>query len=443
MIRKFLWTVAVFALGISPACILVPPVHGQSDQLATEAELAKFGGSTRLKFNSWCRGDTQPLETEKDQLVLASKYYIYRVTIKQYQQKPGGMQDIRDEFDSLVRGTINHVNYGKKNTAFRKAFAAELVDRFSFAFKQIDLNKDRLSYVNLALMLPALGDMGEPAVGVFLNKLLKEGKDDIIKMCAMKGLQAHYAVHKPDVQPFLENPVRLAEAAKLEPLIEYVRTTPPELKNAPPKQIAGYQYVRCEAIKALAETRLPGIPLLPGLDGEVKAPVAYWLMAVVAKDKVISPPPSLEERLEAAIGLCRMRNNMLPRYQSKLAAYLVADFLIDYAELYIKDKSEFERAVTVKLPDDKKVEVRLQPKLPWRVHSDRLLAALDDLEKNASADVKANAKFSSFLTTARNMLNKVKYHEQVEDPSLLRDQLREMKTDPTVYQKEPLKITLP
>ncbi len=383
-------------------------LQAQSDQLSTENELNKFT-PYRLDFAKLYRGSVSPTaEEHKNTITLASKYYIYRVTIQNYRDQPGKLKEVRDEFSRIIKNIMLDVNV-KRNENFRKVFSQELLKRFQYAFSKITLKDDPISYTNLVLMLPDAARLGQGEFGDFLLDLVKNSKEDVTKLFAFKALQNHFPQQLPDVQPFMEDEERLQRAAQLQPLLDFLKTSPANLNQATPRQRAAYQYIRNEAIKALAETRIPGIPLLPGLEGKMHAPVGHWLMVVAAGDKSgLSPPPTLTERVEAAIGLCRMRSKLVPSYQSKLGAYLVGHVVVDFVEEFKKDQDLFTQEISKTLPNGKSVTVRVPPRLPWRYYSARLYAALEDLEKNAPAELKGAKQFSNFLTSSKSTLMKIR-----------------------------------
>ena len=428
-------------LGITLCIFWCGQVSAGVDQLITEKELRY----RQLDFQYLCKGNKTYSEQLHKKLVSDnSKGYIYQITMSS-RQDPKKLNEIRTKFAYDMDEFIMNPRNLNNNKAFREAYAGELIKHFKIALKRYPMDRDRVINVNLALMLPTLGKIGDPRVGQYLSELLRTGENDIIKLFAMKGLQKQIAKDIPKVRPFMENKERMEIAERMAPLLKYLTNPPDYLKKGTPAQIGGYQYIRCEAIEALGETQLSCVPLLPGLDGEIHAPVAYWLAKTLAAEKDrISPPPSIEEQIEAAIGLCKMDAQLIPRYNSQLGFYLVGNFLADYTKEFREDQARFDRAQTKTLPNGKEVSVRVPPRISWKLQSARLLVALEELEKNTPPNNKLQQNYASILQSARTLLTSIKSGNQVESEAVLRGHVKAIRpANGLVYEKSQIKIELP
>jgi hypothetical protein len=142
-------------------------------------------------------------------------------------------------------------------------------------------------------------------------------------------------------------------------LVEFLeKKKGPDPKKATPEDIEGFRYFRREAIRALAKIHTPSI------DDKVRP--ALVLARFAGNDASIQPPPRIDERVEAAIGLARMQSPKGVPYQADYAAGQIAKCLGALAQA-----AEAERA--------EKKDTRTHP---WRLLAAQLKDALEDLKKN-------------------------------------------------------------
>src|SRR5204862_5746738 len=126
-------------------------------------------------------------------------------------------------------------------------------------------------------------------------------------------------------------------------VLEFLNRRPGGLHaNSPPEEVDGYRLLRREALRALAQTHAPAL-------GEKYRP-ALSLVRFVGNDARVAPPPRLDERLEAAIGLARMRP--AKEYQPDYAAYEIGRFVVEFG-------SAANREITTSTP-------AAQRKRPWK-----------------------------------------------------------------------------
>jgi hypothetical protein len=115
--------------------------------------------------------------------------------------------------------------------------------------------------------------------------------------------------------------------------------------------------MRLQAVKVLAQARAPVVG---------KDKVALTLARVAGNDVSMVPSPRHEERVEAAIGLCRMGP----------AAAKAPDFQIDYAAAQVaRAVAAFGQQANANL-DSKPAERRA----PWSVEAARLYEAVEGLK---------------------------------------------------------------
>jgi hypothetical protein len=226
---------------------------------------------------------------------------------------------------------------------------------------------------------------------------------DAIRVYALKGLRAFFTARPPRVDADTEDEkVRQRDAARVQTVLALLDRKAPE--GLPADEADAVRFVRREAIKALAQLRLPAMAVQKT---KVQIPVALGLMKVLAGDKAgLEPPPSLSEKAEAAIGLCRTKTSVFEQYQPDATLYLTGRFLVEFATKYQEDFAGGS------LSRDKDKRPAL---LPWKYEAERLKVALDEFQKSTPAGAKADyrEKVKSMVEHSVPILNKMKSHTEV------------------------------
>jgi hypothetical protein len=236
-------------------------------------------------------------------------------------------------------------------------------------------------------------------------------------------------------------------ANRLNPLINYI-LVPPYLASKAERD--GYRFIRAEAIRALGQIALPFVPETPGVQdkkkGKVLAPVAYALMRVLVDgDDGLYPPPSLIEKVEAALGLCRINANAKveeegknpSRYNDEISVVLVGDALVHFIKQYQNDPGASPLA---------KASAKIPPMLPWKIYSKLLLRGLDEFSKNL-ASAKAKQNLAKIVDNVKPDLEKIAAPgawKDVGQPLGVMENLHSFTApNPVVYQDTEYKITFP
>jgi hypothetical protein len=206
----------------------------------------------------------------------------------------------------------------------------------------------------VAQVLPRLGEgNAEHLAGVLLTLLENPKTNDGIKYYVLRGLSSLLAL--PKQSPALlkketeEKAIRAAIA-----MVEKKTVFPQRVARG---EVEGYKVLRREAVRVVAQV---GVPVL----GDKDRP-ALVLARVAGNDESIQPPPRLDERIEAAIGLARM---------GALAAKY-PDFQPDYAMFQIAQAVlEFGLQAAKNLADSKGPPTRSRP---WKIDAARLGEAVE------------------------------------------------------------------
>jgi hypothetical protein len=198
--------------------------------------------------------------------------------------------------------------------------------------------------------------------------------NDGVKYYALRGLQR---LLEQTPKPPADSILTKEQEAKVVKLMTKLITTSQAFKDGTPQQeIDGFRVRRREAIKVLALTPNPTVP-------DKKDGTAMTLLRVVARDSKLEPVPSMDERVEAAIGLARMKLEQAKDYDADYAAYHIGLFL-DELVTYCNS------------PEGNPTYQR-----PVRVWASRLIEALESMRTQLDdPEIKRTAAEKQFVTDA-------------------------------------------
>jgi hypothetical protein len=199
-------------------------------------------------------------------------------------------------------------------------------------------------------VLPRLAEGNAEHYATVLIGIL-EGKktNDAVKYWVLRGLKDLLAL--PAQTPALLKPDTHDKAIKA--AMNLVEKKVHFTKAAPRGEVMGYCVLRREAVKVVAQAR---VAVLAG--GQDRP--ALTLLRVVARDASIVPPPRLDERMEATIGLASVRTKDKD-YQPDYAAEYIARFVLDFCTA----------------ADENSEARKLERQHPWKIHAARLIEALE------------------------------------------------------------------
>ena len=221
-------------------------------------------------------------------------------------------------------------------------------------------NSRLLAKVNVARVMARAAELGQPELADSFVAVLKVPElSEGARLYALRGLRELLAQEPPVL-----GAERLSGIVGV--LTEAVeRKAPFDPKVTPPEDVDGFRYVRREAVRALALVKDPSAT------GPGKP--ALTLLRVVAREG-LSPEPRIDERIEAAIGLARMRPSSkdAKNYQPDYAVYQIARMLDDLAVAVNEDRQSIARAAT---REEQKV-AGVPKRLPWLSYAVRLGDAL-------------------------------------------------------------------
>jgi hypothetical protein len=191
----------------------------------------------------------------------------------------------------------------------------------------------------------------------------KDGINDGARYYLFRAIANALLVPAPPKKPPLVK--KDVEEKAVAAAIEFVSKSPKFLKSTPREEIEGFKVLRREALKVVAASRSADL-------GEKGHP-ALVLAKFAAPDKNVTPEPRLDERTEAAMGLCRLVANAKesPGLKVDYAAWCVA--CATYA---------FAKAANPNLED-----TGLKRARAWKIEALMLLEAVDKMKGEKDAYV--------------------------------------------------------
>jgi HEAT repeat protein len=390
---RWLWLAGV-------AMALAVPLCGRA-QAQTSDDREGFIATDELKTDEKVRvqkiqlGTVSMADSDKRVLEKAAKWYIYRLTWPQFQDRipPEGQplssalsvnNLLQDLFGLLL---LPDAKRSTQLSASQERYMQEFTAALIPPIEKVLQNSKPIARVNAAIALARLGETGNEAVVKPLLKILND-KDqlDAVKLWALVGMKNVFrAKDVPGAEPFKD---RDDAADYIHDMLVFLGRKPSLPANAPPEEMEAFKYVRCEAIRAVGQTRWP---LVEKKKEKLGRP-ALELLRIMRKDG-ISPVPTFSEQIEAAIGICLMRPRLYPNYQVQYALQHLGQFLLDFADKY---------------EEDRKKPVKSEA---WKWESFRLQQALSVLEEVEAPEAdKKQAR--SFVAEARKVLKHIQDNEE-------------------------------
>jgi hypothetical protein len=351
----------------------------------------------RDAYNDMIRG-TRPFnpadKEDVEAVARAARWYVYRINWTEYltaKPEDPGVPDMVSEFETQVKLATDPKIKG--NELFAQQFFKELSARL----KETVAVNDKKVNVNSARMLGMLADKGFEDAGEVLADIAKtKDTNDGVRYYAYQGI-GHMLARWSRTPPTTPSK-KLPEYLQL--LIAAVDRKPAfNVSLAQPEEIDGFRMLRREAIKALAESRVPAVADEKGVLGVKPALV---LLRAMNSDGFV-PETRIDEQVEAAIGITRMPAKALESYQPDYAAYQVGHLVVRAANRASQPRSEYET------------------RAPWKVTGARLWDAMREMQNNAQGikDEKAAAYTGQVALKCAELLVDLEKSGKAEPGSLL------------------------
>lgn len=290
---------------------------------------------------------------------LLAKYLAFRITWQENLAKEGVVFSLVEYADRELGSMLAR---RPNNQAFIDAFLPQFIANAS----EVLTNERNIARVNGARLLHILAKNGiEEAADPLLEAIKDPQQNDGVRYWAFQGLGEVLGL--PWRNPPIPIKDKARELAIVTTLIDFIQRKVVPPPGTSPQEIAGIHRLRREAVKALAQSRVP-----VALDDkkQVKGQTALVLLRVMRGDG-ITPAPLWPEKLEAAVGVARMQCKLYEPYQPDYAAYHLGWFAVEFAAAYEEAKLE-ERG--------------------WKVHATRLADALGGYDGMQSDVAKNKAR---------------------------------------------------
>lgn len=285
---------------------------------------------------------------------LAARYAAYRVYLDHLEKTVPNKRDNIARAFSEVEGEIDGLKGKTQMQPLADLYGEKLREH---ALEVIQFgNAKPIHKIHNARILDKMAELNQPKLAdTLLTVLNDKNQNDGVHYYALHGLQTLLNHTPPILKPD-------QEAKCAESIVQFLNGLPPAPKEATPEEIDGIRYLRRQALRALAQIHVPAI--------NDKVRPALVLARFAGGDERLSPPPRIDERLEAAIGLARMQSSKSKGYQADYAASMIGKFL-----------SAFGTAAN----NDPKGNSPKR-KRPWRHDAYRMSQALAALQTDSGRD---------------------------------------------------------
>jgi hypothetical protein len=338
------------------------------------------------------QGQADPNDKSQVEAIdIYARYNTYRVYLEPLEGQPGKIDKAFKEFE----GDIADINKNKPATQPLADIYREKVRIHALEVIQHDKAKP-IHKIHNARILAKVAELGEGKLAETLCELIrdekggdkdstkKDGLNDGVRYYALRGLHTLLAQASPQqMQPLLsqEEKGKCAEA-----ILQLLERKPNVPAKPTTQELDGYRLLRREAIRALGEIRTPAF--------SDKVRPALVLARIAGNDERIQPPPRLDERMEASIGLARMVSAQGKNYEPDYAAGQIA-----------KCVGKVAQQVTEERNADTK-----EHRHPWKVLAARLNEALAALK----ADSGKNAYVADVCNRGTKVLQRIATGRGVE-----------------------------
>jgi hypothetical protein len=344
-----------FALCLPAVLVLLGSAAAQSPSLNDGLDaLDKKYKEAKLQITALLRGEIQ-LEPGNaphlEAMDLAAKYATYPYVLDVLETTPGQIDKI---FHQRLENDLKYLRDSKEKTTEAAREYGKRVREHAMEVIRYDRAKP-IAQVNAARTLARLAELAQPELVDPLAELARDSKmNGGVRYWAFRGLRDLLAQRTED-GPVVDK-ARIDKAAAA--VVEFLKQKPlVDASLATREEIDGFRLLRREALRALAQTRLPV--------GTSKGPSPVLMLAQFAgNDRRISPLPRLDERLEAAIGLARMRS-------SKDNGLFQPDYAVWQIGLFLE--------VWGKTANDNREKKDRERVRPWKIDAARLTEVLEPL----------------------------------------------------------------
>jgi hypothetical protein len=286
---------------------------------------------------------------------LYAKFCTYTVYQRKLDSEPGKLRKDYGEFERVLNGLIKN-----KGTQGMQPVAEALSNALGVrALDVLQLKEARPAHkLHNARILAKTAELGQAKLADPLIAALKDPEqNDGVRYYVLRGMGALLAPEPPVLNKDQQS--KCAEA-----ILTFLEERKGPANNAPVEELDGFRMLRREAVRALAKIHIPSF--------NDKLRPALVLARFAGNDERIQPPPRIDERMEAAIGLASMNAAQNRQYQPEYAAGQIAKFLGTFAQMVESDRNDEK---------DRNSKTKIR-KHPWKADAAMLKEALAALKKN-------------------------------------------------------------
>ena len=331
-------------------------------------------------------GEVKAGKDDKKHATVAAQWYLYRITIRSFDPVV-----VQREFNNDVIKLMDKKNE-KTKVAFQNLFGQECVEAMKEVLRR-DITADPTTVVQASQMLVTMGKLKQADVSNYLIELIEGSKThDVVRLHALKAMKEMMPIRiqldpvvgdaKLDVEDFkdaMQNARRKHDARNVDALAKFIER-PIKMDSMSQDDLATLRFIRREAIVSLAAAGAPAVSAFnAGKIQKLDGLVAPTLMKVLIKG-AISPPTTIQEKIEAALGLCAMEYPNMPEYQPEIAMNLVGRTLVEFTQEYNKDWGNFTLVG----------KGRVIPYVGFKADGRRLDAGLKQMVTSATFNLKNN-----------------------------------------------------
>jgi hypothetical protein len=421
--RDCLPTVHRFWLYLGLGIILATPADGWTQQLGgTKESLYKAFRENSKRRDKLFSGEEPATADDKSALKIAeaaANWYIYRLT--HVTENP---LDVQKEFSSEVEKMMGKTfdKKVKNNREFINMFGPALVSSMKEVLAR-DVKKNQATVINAATMLPTMAKLKQDTVSDYLIELVNDSNThDVVRLYALKGLKEAMPITiQPgddlDLTDAAQNLKRSRDVKLVTALTKYIEGIERSASEAgmSAEELDAVRYIRREAIISLAHAGAPAVLAVPMKVGKKPAPdgmVAPTLLKVLAGS--LKPPPSLQEKIEAALGLCAMKHPNMPEYDPSVATYLIGQTIVEFVDHYNKD---WENIAAIGAG-------RRIPSIAYRTEAKRLRDGLADFAKNGNLKSKELKEVAYPILDS--MTPSATTYPRIDNPKVLHQYLQQL-----------------
>jgi hypothetical protein len=350
------------------------PAAVRSQQRGLEALKSDLDGKYRTLLNDLLRGDVEADPKNPDHVAAINtetEYLARRFVDPLFLNTPPNPPEktlnyligrVTVDLDLMTRSKKNIQPVANLYTHYFGLHAKAVIQGRAKAIPVAALNLTR-ALANVSVL--GQGELSEVLVDLIEGDLKRDAlpeaerlrspenlPNDGVKYYALRGLQK--LLEQTPKPPATEILTKDQELKVVQLMNKLITTSQTFKEDTPLQEVDGFRVRRREAVKVLA--RIPN-PVIPNK----KDGTAMTLLRVVARDSKLEPVPSMDERVEAAIGLARMKFDQAKDYNPDYAVYHIGLFLDEFKDFCNSNK-----------PDG-----NLTIQRPVRVYASRLIEALE------------------------------------------------------------------